>query len=84
MRYFYITFRSITYAQRGERSLQRAGIPCALQRTPKVLQERGCSYCLRVRGGDVLSARDALERDNAAYVKIYEMLQGQPPREVVL
>ena len=30
-----ITFRSVTYAQRGERSLTRRGIGCTVMRTPK-------------------------------------------------
>ena len=84
MRYFYITFRSVTYAQRGEQTLRRAGIPCTLQRTPRLLQERGCSYCLRVKGRDILSARDALEGDAVSYGKLYEIHEGQPPREVEL
>ena len=31
----YITFRSVTYAQRGERVLSGSGIGSTLQRTPK-------------------------------------------------
>ena len=34
MKFFYITFRSVTYAQRGERTLQKAGLRCTLLRTP--------------------------------------------------
>ena len=34
MRSDYITFRSVTVAQRGERLLRSGGIDCVLQRTP--------------------------------------------------
>ena len=44
-----ITFRSVTLAQKGERALKQAEIFCSLQRTPKMLSERGCGYCLRLR-----------------------------------
>ena len=44
-----ITFRSVTLAQKGERALKQAEIFCSLQRTPKMLSERGCGYCLRIR-----------------------------------
>ena len=84
MRYFYITFRSVTYAQRGEQILHRTGVYCTLQRTPRILQERGCSYCLRIRDRDISTAKAALEQSGISYGKIYEINQGQPPREVEL
>ena len=53
MRSDYITFRSVTVAQRGERLLKNSGIDCILQRTPRWMEERGCGYCLRVRPTDI-------------------------------
>ena len=35
MKFYYITFRSVTYAQRGEQILHKEGIRCTLLRTPK-------------------------------------------------
>lgn len=43
---FYITFRSVTHAQRGERILKGGGIRCSLRRTPRWMEEQGCGYCV--------------------------------------
>lgn len=48
MRSYYITVRSVTYAQRGEQILSRRGFRCTIQRTPRWMEEQGCGYCLRV------------------------------------
>ena len=71
MRAYFITFRSVTFAQRGESVLRRHGITCALQRTPKWMEQRGCGYCLRVRPGDALKALELLRRAGAPYSKLY-------------
>ena len=71
MKSYYITFRSITFAQRGERLLRQGGVGCALQRTPKWMEQRGCGYCLRVRADDALRALELLKRGNAPYSKLY-------------
>ena len=49
MRFYFITFRSVTYAQQGERLLKGSGFRCALQRTPRWMEEQGCGYALKVR-----------------------------------
>jgi len=48
MKFYYITFRSVTYAQKGEALLSAAGIHCSLQRTPRWMEAQGCGYCLRL------------------------------------
>ena len=45
----FITFRSVTFAQRGESELKRVGISCNIQRTPRWMEEQGCGYSLRVQ-----------------------------------
>ena len=74
----YITFRSVTPAQRGQYILQKAGIDTSLQRTPKFMEERGCGYCLRLRPGDLLRAVRILQRENVAFSKVYAMEGGKP------
>ena len=66
-----ITFRSVTFAQRGERVLRSHGIPCTVQRTPKKLTERGCGYCLRLRGSDAIKAVELLRREKLNHEKVY-------------
>ena len=48
MKFYYVTFRSVTFAQRGESLLNRNGIHCSLQRTPRWMEAQGCGYCLRL------------------------------------
>ena len=71
MEYGFITFRSVTVAQRGERVLQKEGISCALRRTPKWMAEQGCSYCLRLRSRELDRGVAVLQRNNVPISKVY-------------
>ena len=71
MKSYYITFRSVTLAQRGERALRQGGMDCTLQRTPRWMEERGCGYCLRVRPSDTLRCLELLKGNGVAYSKVY-------------
>ncbi len=66
-----ITFRSITFAQRGQAALQRVGIDTGLQRTPKNLSNRGCGYCLLLKGRDAYLAVEILRQSQIDYGKVY-------------
>ena len=78
MRYDYITFRSVTFAQRGERVLQSAKIRCTLQRTPRWMEEQGCGYCLRLYTKELATAAELLVREGVPFRKLYEQTaQGQ-------
>ncbi len=69
MMWYFITFRSVTYAQRGERVLRQAGITCQLQRTPRWMEERGCGYSLGVK--EIHGALDALQLRQVPFRKVY-------------
>ena len=71
MKMDYITFRSITPAQRGQRLLQKYGIETLLQRTPRWMEERGCGYCLRLRQADTGRAEQILRKNDALFSKVY-------------
>lgn len=71
MKQYYITFRSVTFAQRGEQVLNRKGIRCVLQRTPRWMEEKGCGYSLVLRTRDAVPAVDALRQDGVQIGKIY-------------
>ena len=79
-----ITFRSVTYAQKAERLLTRAGIGCMLQRTPKLLSERGCGYCLRLQMKDAMAAVELLREHEVSYGKIYVLQEDGALQERVL
>ena len=71
MNVYYITFRSVTPAQRGENLLRKQGFRCSLQRTPRWMQENGCGYCLRLTTDKIADAKLMLERAGLHYRKIY-------------
>ena len=75
MHFYYITFRSVTYAQRGERILQKEGIRCILLRTPRWMEEQGCGYCLRLWADGVQPALRLLQGQQIPYRKVY--IQGR-------
>ena len=78
MSYYYITFRSVTFAQRGERVLQAGRIRCTLQRTPRWMEEQGCGYCLRLWTKELTPAVELLVREGVTFRKLYvQKAQGQ-------
>ena len=74
MRMYYLTFRSVTYAQRGEKLLNRNGYRCTIQRTPRWMEEQGCGYALRVWTQDIGSALMLLQENQLQIKRIY--MQG--------
>ena len=68
---YYITFRSVTYAQKGETLLKAAGIPCSLQRTPRWMEAQGCGYCLRLWTKEPDKALELLEGARIPRRRIY-------------
>ena len=71
MNYYYLTFRSVTHAQRGEKVLQRENLRCSLQRTPRWMEEKGCGYSLHLPGGDVIAAEEILRQNAVPVRKVY-------------
>ncbi len=81
---YYITFRSITFAQRGEATLRRRGIRCALQRTPRWMESRGCGYCLKMDYHDIGDAVTMLNEAAIPYRKVYVKMDGGQLEELIL
>ena len=67
----YISFRSVTPAQRAESALKREGYQCYLQRAPKWMGQRGCSYALLVRRTAVAGCVAVLRREQISFSKVY-------------
>lgn len=70
-----ITFRSITFGQKGERVLRSGGIASSLRKTPKMISARGCGYCLQLRANDGPEALRLLQNAQVGYIGIY-LLSG--------
>lgn len=73
MKAYLITFRSITYAQRGERAMNQEGIRCILRRTPRWMEQRGCGYALEARLSDISVGTELLRREGIPFRKAYRL-----------
>ena len=84
MRNCIITFRSVTPAQRAEEALRRAGVECAIQRTPKWMEEKGCGYSLRMSSRDIMAAAALLRQAGIQFRKVYSIGENGMPEELRL
>ncbi len=84
MKTYYITFRSVTFAQRGEKLLQRHGYRCHMQRTPRWMEERGCGYCLKLWLEDVWPPVLALQAEGVPLRRVYAQGSGGTLEEMAL
>ena len=75
MKTYFLTFRSITQAQRAERAYGRAGMACTMRRTPRWMEERGCGYGVEVKCTDLGAALEVLRREKIPFRKSY-LLHG--------
>ena len=84
MKFYYLTFRSVTFAQRGEKLLQKSGIRCTLLRTPRWMEEQGCGYSLRLWTEDVREGVKRLREGGVQMRKVYRQLTDGTLEEVAL
>ena len=71
MKVYYITFRSVTTAQRGEQILNRAGTRAVVLRTPKWMESQGCGYSLRIRTDRLLPVIGLLRDKAVPFRRVY-------------
>ena len=71
MKFYYITFRSVTAAQRGEKVLHKASVRATLLRTPKWMEVQGCGYSLRLWTDDVQPAIQLLQDQGILFRRVY-------------
>ncbi len=80
----FITFRSVTYAQRGEKLLASAQIRCSLQRTPRWMEEQGCGYCLGLQEHFVRRGVELLRKNGIPMRKAYIRQENGELKELIL
>lgn len=68
---YYITFRSVTFAQRGEKLLTKHNFRVSLLRTPRWMEEQGCGYALKVWSRDLHRAVELLQENKIQLRRIY-------------
>ncbi len=71
MKSFFITFRSITHAQRCERIFTAAGIRCHMRRAPRWMEERGCGYGVEAKLGELNEGLQILRKEEIPFRKSY-------------
>ena len=81
---YLITFRSVTYAQRGERLLNRRGERCSLRRTPRWMEEQGCGYSLRLQTDNIERAVALLRGEQLPMRKVYLRREDGSLEEITL
>ena len=84
MKYCLITFRSVTPAQQGERTLRKAGIDCTLSRTPRQMEEQGCGYSLRLRPVDAARGAMLLRQQQISFRRVYLWTENGPLEELAV
>lgn len=71
-----IIARSVTYAQRMERVLARAGIRVRIFRAPRELSDRGCAYAVQIASKDLAAALPMINGAGLGPVKVYRIRSG--------
>jgi hypothetical protein len=84
MYFYYITFRSVTYAQRAEKLLNRQGFRVNLMRTPRWMEEQGCGYALKLWTDSIASAAGLLREHKIQLRRIYVQPEDGQLEEVSL
>ena len=82
MVYDLIVCRSLTYAQRGVRLLERAGISAYLVRAPRLIAQAGCAYCIKVSQRWLERAVELMREAKLVTRGIYQQLEDGSYEEV--
>ena len=83
MRYIFMC-RSLTYAQRAARVLERGGITAVVGKAPQALSGSGCAYCVKLACAAGSRAAQILRKEKLLQGKIYLMSDDGSVREVSL
>ncbi|MEF2837467.1 MAG: DUF3343 domain-containing protein [Oscillospiraceae bacterium] len=81
---YYITFRSVTFAQRGEKVLSQNHIRVNLMRTPRWMEEQGCGYALKLWSNDIRQPLRLLRENNLQLRRVYVQREDGTMEEVKL
>ena len=84
MHLYYITFRSVTFAQRAEKLLNQQGYRVSLMRTPRWMEEQGCGYALKLWTNDISTAVKLLRDNRIQLRRVYVQLEDGQMEEVVV
>jgi len=69
--YYLLICRSLTYAQRAVRELERTGITATVTRVPQSIDIEGCGYCVKIAERHFARALDILRATEIYPKKIF-------------
>ena len=81
---YYLTCRSLTYAQRSSRVLAMAGVRNTIVRTPANMSSEGCGYAVRIRAGQLGDAAKTLEEKKLMPRRIFIVYEDGRTEEIHL
>ena len=84
MHFYFITFRSVTFAQRAEKLLNQRGYRVSLLRTPRWMEEQGCGYALKLWSHDIMPTVKLLRDSKIQLRKVYIQQEDGQMEEVRL
>ena len=84
MHFYFITFRSVTFAQRAEKQLNQSSYRVSLLRTPRWMEEQGCGYALKLWSNDISPVVKLLRGNKIPLRKVYIQLEDGHMEEVKL
>jgi len=79
---YLIMCRSLTYAQRSARVLERSGITAIVTKAPQGASQEGCAYCVKVSERRLADALRALKNAELGPKKVFVMDSSGGIREV--
>ena len=81
---YLIMCRSLTYAQRAARTIERTGITAGVVRAPKEVSGEGCGYGVRVSERRFGQAMRALREANVPFRRVYRQQANGKLHEVTV
>ena len=82
MAHYLLMCRSLTYAQRAARTLERYGITAIVTRGPQGLSREGCAYCVKISERRLADAVKVIRNAGLGPVRVYLTEQTGAVREV--
>ena len=80
--YYLLICRSLTYAQRTEKALERARSTAIVTRVPHTISVEGCGYCVKVPERHFNNALNALAGTDLYPKKVYALYDNGAHAEV--
>jgi len=79
---YLIMCKSLTYAQRTARALDRGGVSSVVSRAPQKVSTGGCAYCVKISQNKLTDAMRVLKNAGLPIGKVYLLSSDESLSEV--